>query len=95
MKSHVKGAMIATAVAGCPRQRSAGGRACRWQGRGQGEVPEGVNECKGKGACGGAGHDCAGKNECKGKGWVDVRRRVQGEGRHGRSSEEGCWVAGC
>ncbi|MEW6433081.1 MAG: hypothetical protein AB1730_16380 [Myxococcota bacterium] len=31
---------------------------------------EGVNECKGKGACGGATHGCAGQNECKGKGWV-------------------------
>jgi len=31
---------------------------------------EGVNECKGKGACGGANHDCAGGNECKGKGWI-------------------------
>lgn len=29
----------------------------------------GVNACKGKGECGGAGHECAGKNECKGKGW--------------------------
>ena len=28
----------------------------------------GVNECKGKGACAGAGNACAGKNECKGKG---------------------------
>jgi uncharacterized membrane protein len=28
----------------------------------------GVNECKGKGICGGAGNSCAGKNECKGKG---------------------------
>jgi uncharacterized membrane protein len=28
----------------------------------------GVNECKGKSACGGAGNSCAGKNECKGKG---------------------------
>jgi len=32
----------------------------------------GVNECKGKGACGGASHDCAGQNECKGKGWVTL-----------------------
>lgn len=31
---------------------------------------EGVNECKGKGACGGANYDCAGNNECKGKGWI-------------------------
>src|SRR4051812_28474954 len=28
----------------------------------------GVNECKGKGACAGAGNACAGKNECKGHG---------------------------
>ncbi len=33
---------------------------------------EGINECKSKGACSGAGHSCAGKNECKGKGWVSV-----------------------
>lgn len=33
---------------------------------------EGVNECRGKGECGGATHDCAGKNECKGKGWVEI-----------------------
>ena len=30
----------------------------------------GVNECKGKGECGGATHACAGHNACKGKGWV-------------------------
>ena len=28
----------------------------------------GVNDCKGHGACAGAGNSCAGKNECKGKG---------------------------
>ncbi len=33
---------------------------------------EGVNECKGKGACGNATHDCAGQNECKGKGWISL-----------------------
>jgi hypothetical protein len=33
---------------------------------------EGVNECKGKGACGNANHDCAGMNECKGKGWISL-----------------------
>ncbi len=32
----------------------------------------GVNACKGKGSCGGAGHACAGKNECKGTGVVMV-----------------------
>ena len=30
----------------------------------------GVNACKGKGDCGGKGHECAGKNACKGQGWV-------------------------
>ncbi|MBK7862848.1 MAG: hypothetical protein IPJ65_30420 [Archangiaceae bacterium] len=29
----------------------------------------GINECKGKGACGSATTSCAGTNECKGKGW--------------------------
>lgn len=32
----------------------------------------GVNECKGKGECGGPSSACAGHNDCKGKGWVTV-----------------------
>lgn len=32
----------------------------------------GVNECKGKGACGQDKHGCAGQNECKGKGWIKL-----------------------
>jgi hypothetical protein len=35
----------------------------------------GVNECKGKGACGNASHDCAGQNECKGKGWISLTEK--------------------
>lgn len=35
----------------------------------------GVNECKGKGACGGATHGCAGENECKGKGWIKLSEK--------------------
>lgn len=35
----------------------------------------GVNACKGKGACGGDGHECAGKNSCKGKGWVSLTEK--------------------
>jgi len=31
---------------------------------------EGINSCKGTGACGSATNACAGKNACKGKGWV-------------------------
>ena len=30
----------------------------------------GVNECKGKGECGGPNWDCAGNNSCKGQGWI-------------------------
>jgi hypothetical protein len=30
---------------------------------------EGVNECKGKGACSTANNSCAGKNACRGKGF--------------------------
>jgi len=33
---------------------------------------EGVNACKGQGACKTANHECAGMNECKGKGWVEM-----------------------
>ena len=37
---------------------------------GDGVMCSGINECKGKGACGGAGmaNECKGKNACKGKG---------------------------
>ena len=34
----------------------------------------GVNECKGKGACGGVGHECAGGNACKGQGWLSLTK---------------------
>lgn len=30
----------------------------------------GINACKGKGVCAGAGNSCAGENSCKGKGIV-------------------------
>ena len=34
----------------------------------------GVNECKGHGACAGAGSACAGKNACKGQGFVETSK---------------------
>lgn len=35
----------------------------------------GVNECKGKGACGsGDNHACAGQNTCKGLGWLSLTK---------------------
>ena len=73
MKTHVKGALIAAAVAslfvarGTFAQGEKAGKA-----EGAKVKCEGVNECKGKGACNGAGHDCGGKNGCKGKGWVEL-----------------------
>ena len=73
MKSHVKGAVIAAAVASMFIARGAfaqGEKAEKAQGA---KVKcEGVNQCKGQGACAGAGHDCAGHNTCKGKGWVEL-----------------------
>jgi hypothetical protein len=72
MKSSIKGAVIATAVASLFAAKVAvagqhdGGQAAK-------KVHcEGVNECKGKGECGGVGHDCAGNNQCKGKGWISL-----------------------
>jgi uncharacterized membrane protein len=72
MNSSMKGAVIATAVASLFAAKVAiadhheGGEAAT-------KVHcEGVNECKAKGECGGAGHDCAGHNECKGKGWISL-----------------------
>jgi len=73
MKNTVKGAVIASAVwatfsAGAVN--AAEGKATKDTGK---EVKcAGINECKGKGACAGAGHSCAGKNDCKGQGWTKV-----------------------
>ncbi len=33
---------------------------------------EGVNSCKGKGACNSANNGCKGQNSCKGKGWIEL-----------------------
>ena len=68
MKSTLKGALIATAVAGL-----FAANATIAADTGKSEAKEvkcaGINSCKGKGECGGAGHDCGGKNGCKGQGW--------------------------
>jgi hypothetical protein len=34
----------------------------------------GVNECKGKSACGTAANACAGQNACKGKGFLEMTK---------------------
>ena len=76
MKSSLKGALIAAAVAGLfaanttpaadDAKKEAKDVKCA-----------GANACKGKGACGGANHDCAGKNACKGQGWEKVSSAKQ------------------
>lgn len=85
MQTSLKGAVMATAIAGL----FAAGTACQKSGNsttsGEGEMMKedtsssaemvkckGINACKGKGQCGGANHSCSGKNECKGKGWIKV-----------------------
>jgi hypothetical protein len=35
---------------------------------------EGVNACKGQGACSGKTHECAGKNACKGQGFLEMTK---------------------
>ena len=32
---------------------------------------QGINECKGKGACNTAKNACSGQNSCKGQGWIN------------------------
>jgi uncharacterized membrane protein len=67
MKSLNKGVLIAGVAASLVLAGTVGARA--EDKKTGGEVNcSGVNECKSKGACAGAGHACAGQNGCKGKG---------------------------
>lgn len=62
-----KGVLIATAVA---TLFATGAIQARAEDKAGGDKVKcaGVNECKGHGACAGAGNSCAGQNGCKGKG---------------------------
>ena len=70
MNKHLKGAMVAAAVAGL----FVSGKALADSHNVKAEETTikclGVNECKGKAECATATHECAGKNGCKGKGWI-------------------------
>jgi hypothetical protein len=71
MRTHVKGAVIATAVAGMFVVKGAFAQAYRNAEELAAKVHcEGVNECKGKGSCKSENNACSGKNDCKGKGWI-------------------------
>lgn len=67
----IKGALLASAVAGAMALTACGSPTST---NTQEVKCSGINECSGKGACNGDGHDCAGKNECKGKGWVKTTK---------------------
>jgi len=67
----MKGALIAATVAGL----FATAAAPVAQAADDSVMCEGINACKGKGACAGAGHDCAGKNACKGKGVMKTTKK--------------------
>ena len=73
MNTSTKGALVATAVAAL---FAANGALATSRDTGKAEATkvkcEGVNECKGQGACHGVSNECAGKNACKGKGWVEL-----------------------
>ncbi len=78
MNNKVKGALIATAVAGLFAVSACGGSTDNNSNNTNNNTNsssktfkcEGGNACSAQGKCEGAGHDCAGKNECKGKGWI-------------------------
>jgi hypothetical protein len=55
---------------------------------------KGKNECKGKGGCKTAEHDCAGKNACKGKGGCDAVAAKHGcKGKNACKGKGGCKTA--
>lgn len=76
MKSTTKallGAAMSTLIAGAAQAADATTKPADAATSPAGEAVKGqchgVNACKGKGECGGAGASCAGSNACKGKGW--------------------------
>jgi uncharacterized membrane protein len=78
-----KGILIATAAATLFASGAVKARA-EDKGGGDDKVKcTGINECKGKGACAGAGGSCAGQNACKGKGMVVVPK-AECEQKHGK-----------
>ena len=63
--------LIATAAAGLFLTGAVVARAADQAG-GDKVMCEGVNACKGQGACATAHNECAGKNGCKGKGAMEM-----------------------
>ena len=67
MRNQIQGAMLAAAVAAL---FAANGALAAEEKKAEGKKVqcEGINACKGQGACAGEGHSCGGQNACKGKG---------------------------
>lgn len=70
MKSSLKGALLASAVATLFATGVASAAEKDAKAAGHEVKCAGVNACAGKGACGMVKNTCAGKNGCKGQGWV-------------------------
>lgn len=89
MNTTVKGALIATAVAGL---FAAGTATAADTAAAPTKVKcLGINSCKGQGLCSAPGlsHTCAGKNECKGKGWIYSESAADCTGKGGKLVESG------
>jgi uncharacterized membrane protein len=71
MNRATKGILIATAAA---TLFASGAITARAEEKAGGDKVKctGINECKGHGACAGAGNSCSGQNSCKGKGVLMV-----------------------
>ena len=75
MDSNIKGALIATAVAGlmgCAGENAAAPASTTGATEGKAKCV-GLNACKGQGACAQEGHACGAQNACKGKGVTLVK----------------------
>jgi hypothetical protein len=84
MQKGLKGALVATAVAGLFMAQ--GALADHHEGaKDAGVKCQGINTCKGTSACGvPGGHDCHGQNECKGKGWIKASSKDECEKKGGK-----------
>ena len=72
MNDVIKGALVASAIAG---MFGCGGAQPQPQTSGQttsGVHCQGINECRGQAECSGQGHPCGRHTPCRGQGWITV-----------------------
>lgn len=81
-KSLLKGAVIATAMAGL---LSGGVATLAHAGEAAKTVKcSGANSCKGSGSCKSASNECKGKNGCKGQGWINAKDEAECKAKGGK-----------